>query len=66
MTQKPRLDIFKLNVPFDGDVILEEDHRRSDIVRHPPKLLDRIFLFFGEGTRGVEGDFEVEYGIREL
>jgi len=60
MTQKPRLDILKLNVPFNGDVILKEDHRCGNIVRHPPKLLDRIFLFFGEGTRGVEGDFEVK------
>jgi len=66
MTQKPRFYILKFEVPFKEDVILEEDHRRSDIVRHPPEFLNRIFLFFGEGIRGVEGDFEVEYRIREL
>ena len=66
MTQKPRLDVLKLKVPFEEDVIFEEDHRRGDIVRHPPKLLDRVFLVFCEGIRGVEGDFEVKDRIREL
>ena len=66
MTQKPRLDIFKLEAPFKEDVILEEDHRCSDVVRHPPELLDRILLLIGEGFRGVEGDLEVEHRIREL
>ena len=66
MTQKPRLDIFKPKAPFKEDVILEEDHRRGDIIRHPPELLDRILLLVGERIRGVEGDFEVEHRIREL
>lgn len=48
------------------EVILEEDHRRSDVFRHPPELLDRILLFFGDGVRSVKGDLEGEYRIREL
>jgi hypothetical protein len=66
MTQKPRLDILKLKVPFKEDIFFEEYHRRSDVVRHPLELLNRILFFFGEGIRGVEGDFEAEYRIREL
>ena len=65
MAQQSRLDILKFKFPFEKDVILEEDHRRSDVVRHPPKLLDRILPFTGEGIRRVEGDLEVEYGVRE-
>ena len=66
MTQKPRLDILGFKVAFKEDVILEKDHRRSDVVRHPPKLLNRILFLVGEGIHDVEGDFEVEYRIRKL
>ena len=66
MTQKPWLDVLKLKVPFEEDVIFEEDHRCGDVVCHPPKLLDRVFLAFGEGIRGVKGDFEAEDRIWEL
>lgn len=66
VTQQPRLDILKLEVPFEEDIVSEEDHRRGDVVRHPPELLDCIFLVFGEGIRNVERDFEVKYRIREL
>jgi len=66
MTQKPRFDVSEPKVPFKEDVILEEDHRHGNIVRHPPELLDRILLLVGEGISGVESDLEVEDGIREL
>ena len=66
MTQKPRLNILEPKVPFKEDVILEEDHRRGNIIRHPPELLDRILLLMSEGIRSVEGDLKVEHRIREL
>ena len=66
MTQKSRLDIFRSKPPFKEDVILEEDHRCSDVVRHPPEPLGCILLLIGEGICGVEGDFEVEYRIWKL
>ena len=66
MTQKSRFDILGFKCPFKEDVILEEDHRCSDVVRHPPELLGRILLLIGEGICGVEGDFEVKYRIWKL
>ena len=66
VTQKSRLDIPRFKLPFEEDVILEEDHRRSDVVRHPPELLNRILLFIGEGIRDIEGDFEVENRVWKL
>ena len=66
VTQKPWLDILRPQVPFEKDVVLEEDHRGGDVVRHPPELLDWILLSIGEGSGDVEVDLKVEYRIRKL
>ena len=46
MAQQSRLDVFELDVALDIDVVLQEDHRRSNVISRLSVLLQRLVCLF--------------------
>ena len=64
--KQPRLDVLRLELTFEQDVVFEEDHSGRDVVSGTTVLGDRLKLLRGERIGGLEVDMIFEDGIRKL
>jgi hypothetical protein len=65
MPQKSVLDVVKGQVPFEEDVVVEEDHGSSDVIGSTPELLESQEVIVVELVIG-QLDGEIRHLIREM